>query len=174
MLQCEEGIKMKGIHTKYMNTKNHNIVKKIKYPPPQKKMWGWKRRLCDCFRTSEKARCGADLAETGLAAQLCMPLSCKTGVKIDPCAISPKKNDPGVENDPSFEFLGLLTMGSFTNPRHVYALITGKYLILQCLKSININGTETKSIYKYSALPLIRTCVSPDSAVLRTLDSALT
>jgi len=26
----------------------------------------------------------------------------------------------------------------------------------------------------YSALPLIRTCVSPDSAVLRTLDSALT
>ena len=53
------------------------------------------------------------------AAHLFMTLSCKTDVKKTPALCRCEKNDSALENDPSFKFLSLRTLGSFSTPRHV-------------------------------------------------------
>ena len=45
-------------------------------------------------------------------AHLYITLSCETDVKMTPALYLCEKNGAGVENDPSFKYLGLLTLGT--------------------------------------------------------------
>jgi len=66
MLKCETSIKIYTYSSKIYE-KNVSISSEIFSKIFEKNdiLWGRKGPQCDHFRTSEKARCGADLAATG-------------------------------------------------------------------------------------------------------------
>jgi len=112
MLKCEKKHQNKQVLKRNILTECFNILRIFFLISEKTKCHGSKRHQCDHFRTTEKAQCGADLAATG---QCSSPLHntdlqnrCQKRHLLYNFG---EKNDAGVENDPSFTFLGLLTVG---------------------------------------------------------------